>query len=881
MIRQVALCVMAVGMFAFGFFAVPDNRISERHAPDPRLQKKLARMKSGQARPGYPGEAMKWYIEQRAYPFESIPIDWKQRALEHIREHNLPPAGEATTIAWSEVGPGNIGGRTRSIAIHPTNPSIMYAGSVSGGVWKSTTSGSSWFPTDDFAANLAISSIVIDPSNPNIVYAGTGEGFFNADAIRGAGVLKSTNAGASWTLQTSFSGGSFPYYINDLYLRPDSTSILYAATNTGLFRTTNGGTSWSYFGAGATPRATQIVADPAAPRTLYIAFGNFSTDGIYKTTTAAPPYTKLTSGLPTTGYHRISLAIAPSNPSILYAVFNNSSNYQTLGIYRTTNGGSSWTQVTTPTDAISGATHLAGQGWYNNVAAVSPTDPNTVFVGGVNLYRSTNGGTNWTMVSNWYSGAGYPYVHADQHAIVFSGSTMWFGNDGGVFRSTNNGTSFTEHNNGYATIQFYSGAVHPTAETYYGGTQDNGTLRSGSLPNWTMVFGGDGGYTAVDYGTPLTVYTEYVYLNFQKSVNGGNTWTKSMNGIPTTSGQFDGTTDRCQFIAPFIMDPTNPEIIVAGTYRVFRTTNSAGNWTAISGDLTGDGTGSSGATITAIGLAKTSSAIIYIGTNGSGATASRVQVTTNTGTTWTNVTAAPLVNRVVKWIAVDPNNADRAWVTFSGFGTGHVFLTTNRGASWTNVSGNLPDIPVNVAAINPNNQNHVFIGTDLGVFETTNGGTAWTQQNSGMANVAVLDLDLRQDGYLFAATHGRGMFKSTTTIVDVPEDEPTVATGFRLHQNFPNPFNPTTSIKFDIPRLNSLGGQARTNTVEAGDLDSRTVSLKVYDLLGREVATLVDGEMPEGEHTLTFDASTMASGVYVYRLEAGGFVETRKMVLLR
>lgn len=871
MARRALLGIVCMTIFTGGFsWIVLHRHDTSDHVANPKLQRKLDRIRHGNPKAGYPGEAMRWYFEQRAIPVGSIPDGWKERALRHIQEHNQQNS-EASALSWSEVGPANIGGRIRSVIVDPTNANILYAGSVSGGVFKTTNAGSSWFPCDDFAANLAIGALAIDPASPNTIYAGTGEGFFNADAIRGAGVLKSTNGGASWTLQTNFTGGSFPYYINSLYLRPDNPQTVYAATNTGLFRTTNGGTSWAFLHQGTSQRATQIVPDPVTAQTFYVCYGNFSTDGIYRTTNGGTSFTKLTTGLPASGYSRVSMAISPSNPQALYATFTNSSSNQTYGVYKSTNGGTNWETVATPMDAISGSTHLGSQGWYNNVLTVDPTNANIVYAGGINLYKSTNAGSSWTMLSNWYSGAGYPYVHADQHALVWAGGALYIGNDGGMFRTTNGGTSFTELNNNLATIQFYSGAVHPASDIYYGGTQDNGTLKSGSLPNWAMVFGGDGGHTAVDFNTPATVYTEYVYLNIQKSTNSGVNWTKTMTGIPQSGvGQFDGTSDRVLFIAPITMDPVNPLRLAAGTYRVFYTTNGGTNWSAISSDLTGDGAGSvgqAGSTISAIGIAQTSSQVIYVGTSGSVA-ASRIQVTTNSGTSWTNSTASPLPNRYVTRIIVDPGNADNAWALYSGFNTntpaapGHVFRTTNRGGAWTNVSGNLPDIPVNAGVVNPANINNLIVGTDLGIFETTNGGTTWTQQNTGLANVAVADLDLRAgDRILFAATHGRGMFKTTGPLTSAGEQE-TVAQEFRLLQNFPNPFNPTTTIPFVLPERSE-------------------VALMVYDITGRQVGTAAQGTFEAGSHNVTFDAGRLASGTYVYELRAGNRVSSRKFLVMK
>jgi photosystem II stability/assembly factor-like uncharacterized protein len=777
----IASCVLIIFAFAF-FLQNSPTKLSGSHSNDPTYFRKLNRIKSGLPKSGKPDEATKWFYEQRAYPGNQIPFGWRENALSHIQKHNLSKSLKPT-VGWNSVGPYNVGGRVRAIAIANVDPNIVYASSVSGGVFKSTNGGSAWTPTSDQAANLAVSSIVIDPTNNNIIYAGTGEGFFNYDAIRGEGVLKSTDAGASWTILKNFSGGSsYPYYINDLYLRPDSVNILYAASNYGLFKTTNSGSSWVYIHQGSSSsRATQIVSDPTNPLTFFVCYGNHTQDGIYKTTNGGANFTKLTTGFPTAGYNRIALSISKSNPAILCASLDSASTHYTHSIQKSTDGGASWFAVGKPTDTQLGGSHLGGQGWYNNVIAVHPTDPTVVYAAGINLFKSTNGGTSWAMIAFGYSGSPYPYVHVDHHEIVFhptNPSIIYFGNDGGVFKTTNGGTSFSELNNGFATTQFYSGSVHPTQEIYYGGSQDNGTLKSGTVPNWSMVFGGDGGATAVDYNTPSNVYTEYVELCIMKSTNGGaaNSWVKSMTGIPVGPNAYDGTTDRVLFIAPYVMDPNSSGTLVAGTYKVYRTTNGAALWTSISGDLTGDGTGATGSKISAIAIAKSSSATIYIGTTG-GTASSRIQVTTNTGTNWSIISQSPLPNRWVTSIAIDPTNASNVWVGYSGYNfntpttLGHIFHSTNVGTNWTDVSGDLPDVPVNTIILDPASLSHILVGTDLGVFETQNGGINWVQQNNGMANVVVMDMDLRADGYVFAATHGRGMFKLSSPLgVVVPSD---------------------------------------------------------------------------------------------------------------
>jgi len=733
-------------------------------------------------------EAIRWYNSQRAYPSGKIPVDWREKAISHIQKYNFQKTRALTSLSWISVGPNNIAGRVRSIIVDPLNTNIVYCGSVSGGLWRSTDIGASWNPINDFLPNLVVGCLAIDHSNVNIIYAGTGEGYANVDALRGIGILKSVDRGQSWTVLNKFTPitdtvNSY-FYINKIIIRPDKPGFLFAALSNrdaGIWKSTNSGTTWSPItSVGKSPKyCTDLVIDEAHPDTMYAAFGLVWPDGIYRTFNGGSSWTKLTTGFPpeADNYHRIGLTICKSNPSILYASVADKYNY-THSIMKTTDCGNHWFAVAKPFDTSVGvdSSHLGGQGWYNNVIAVNPSNPNLVYAGGINLFRTTNGGTSWGRISDGY---GSPYVHVDQHAIVFNPQNpmvIYFGNDGGIYRAIDNGTvTFTDINKGFVTAQFYSGAVNPSSEIYYGGTQDNGTIKTTSPPSWSQVLGGDGGATAVDYSEPSTVYTEYVYLCFQKSTNGGSSWTRMMNGIPTSGpDQGDGTSDRCLFIAPVAMDPTNPKILAAGTYKMYYTTNGGITWDVISkglinnGDMTGDGNGanqvgSHDASISAIAIAKSSSATIYAGTSGSARGRAKVWVTTNTGANWSDVSKSPLPDRYVSAIAVDPADKDRAIACFSGYGAGHVFMTRTRGSRWQNMSGNLPDVPVNAAVIDPLNSNHVIIGTDIGIFESVD-SASWVQQNTNMANVSVDDLDLRADGYLFAATHGRGMFKSARPV---------------------------------------------------------------------------------------------------------------------
>jgi len=429
------------------------------------------------------------------------------------------------------------------------------------------------------------------------------------------------------------------------------------------------------------------------------------------------------------------------------------------------------------------------------VVAVHPTDPNTVYFGAVSLFRSTNGGASFSSIT-----AG---IHVDQHAFAFApqnASVVYVGNDGGIFKSTNGGTSWSSLNSNLAITQFYPGvSLHPTDANYIlGGTQDNGTLRFTGSSVWDEILGGDGGFTAIDFATPTTIYAETQWT--QGSASSGPR--RSDNGGPpfTTKNSGINVSDDAAFIPPYVMDPSNSQTLYFGTNRLYKTTNRGDFWTVLAGstNLT-KGTG----VISTIAVAPSNPQVIYVG-----ASDGNVVVTTNGGSTVATIISG-LPNRSVMAIAVDPTSASTAYVVFSGFGTGHIFTTTNTGASWTNISANLPDVPVNAILLDPGAPSNIYIGTDLGVFRSTDGGGSWSALNTGLPNVAVFDLAFRSGtNVLVAATHGRGVFKMPVTGTPVLSVTPTsqdfgkVTTGS------------TTDRTFTVQNIGqgTLSGSASTST---------------------------------------------------------------------
>jgi len=693
------------------------------------------------------------------------------------------PVAGIQPSGWTWLGPGNIGGRVRSILVNPTNGSILWAGGVDGGVWKTTNGATSWFPLNDFMANLAVSCLVMDPANPNVIYAGTGEGVYNFDAVQGAGIFKTTDGGTTWAQLSSTTTSAF-FYVNRLAICPTNHLILLAATRNGIYRSTNGGTNWNSINGTET---LDILFNPTNGQCIASGWnGNasYSSDcGV--TWTAA-------TGLPApAGFvvGRVELAYAPSSPGTVYASMDNN----TGEIYKSTDGGHSFSLVNT------GNNYLGGQGWYGNCIWVDPTNPNTLVVGGLDIWRSSNGGTTLTDIGG-YSGS----IHPDQHAIVnisgFNGTsvrTVFIGNDGGIFAATNiyaasSSSGWTNLNNNLGITQFYGAAGNATSGTIVAGAQDNGSVRyttGGGVDGWTSMFGGDGGFCASDFTDPNYFYGEYVYLQIYRSTDGGASASYITSGLGDAGVAEDddydpaGTDSSANFIAPFIIDPNNPNTLLGGGLSLWRSTNAkAGTptWTAIKG--------TNGQPISAIAVAPGNSDIIWVGHNDG-----TVYFTTN-GTsgspTWfqANLGTPHLPSRYCARITIDRNSSSTVYVCFGGFSSGNVWRTTNNGTNWSNIAGGLPSAPVNSLVIKPSDSASLYVGTEVGVFASADGGSTWSASNDGPANVNVDELFWMGDT-LVATTHGRGCFS-----ILIPADNLLITppTGTSSSGQFGGPFTPSS-----------------------------------------------------------------------------------------
>ena len=699
---------------------------------------------------------------------------------------------------WQFLGPGNIGGRTRALVIDPVEPRILYAAGVSGGIWKSETSGARWTPIADDLANIAVTALVMHPTDRATLYAGTGEGFFREEVrgtalpLRGNGIFVTHDAGATWTQLASTNSEDF-HWVNDLVVSTLDPSRIYAATRSGVWRSIDAGASWTRVLPTTVKGGCLDLAfrGDTANDYLFASCGTLEQATVYRTRDGSTWDAVLSE--PNMG--RTSLAIAPSNPNVIYAMAasNEAGHYNQglLAVYRSSNGGDDWeARVTNHSEQylatlmlsnpLTASSHICdpnssdqfiGMGWYCNTIAVDPTNEDRVWAAGVDAFRSDDGGRTWGLASYWWVAPEVPaYLHADQHAIVFdprydgtSNRTMYFANDGGVFRTDDgvaevstgvqaacaakSGFTFTPLNHSYGVTQFYHGAVFPDGRRFVGGTQDNGTI-TGNLddgPNgWRRTLGGDGAYVAIDRANPNHVYGEFQNGNLMHSLNGGATWHTARGGL----------NDDFLFVAPFVLDPQNGTRLWIGGRRLWHTHDRGNSWTAASTQLP--------AQVSAIAVAPDDSNLVLAGTDEGHIIRNSAALTATQSTAWT--VTQPREGFVSSIVFA---GASSVYATYAGFGGAHVWRSTDRGATWSALDSNLPDIPVHSIAIDPTRPGRLYLGTDLGVFVSYDDGASWNVENTGFASVVTETVVIAQGARgpaVYAFTHGRGAWRAELVV---------------------------------------------------------------------------------------------------------------------
>lgn len=712
----------------------------------------------------------------RPAPERLVPV-YQQVAA---RRNALLTTPGAASTPWTEKGPSSVGGRTRAIMYDPNDPSHqkVWAGGVTGGLWYNnniTDPGSQWIAVDDFWDNIAITSIAYDPTNTNVFYVGTGEGW-GAGSGRGAGVWKTTDGGSTWNQLASTS--TF-YYVNDLAVRDESgTGVLYVAIRgnyygsayhgssaQGLQRSVNGGSAFTQVMPiipGETFNYAVADIEIAADGRLWVGTQDASYGGTDRgggKVLYSDNGTSWTVSYTSSGGDRVEVACAPGNTNYVYAMVEGGS--QVSEIVRTTNSGTSWSNLNEPNDADSGISSTdfsRGQAWYDLILAVHPADENMVFAGAIDLFRTSDGGTTWDQVSHWYGGFGFPEVHADQHQMVFNpgnSGEMLFGNDGGIYRTTNSTDatiSFSQVNQSYNVTQFYACAIHPAAGSDYAlaGSQDNGShqFNNPGFSGTVEVTGGDGAYCFINQNNPNTQITSYVYNQFWRSTNGGSSF---------QNPRFLNDPNTGRFINPADYDDHQDALYSARTTTTVNRVLDVGTSPTI-GNFTVTGM-SDMASHLRVSPYTTSSTTLFVAT-GSG---DLYKVTNANTTPVTTDIGSGLPAGYISCVEIGASENELI-VTYTNYGLTSVWYTNNGGTTWTGKEGNLPDMPVRWALFNPNDRTEVILATEVGVWSTTDFNSAspnWTSSNSGLANVRVDMLQIRDsDDEVIAATHGRGLFTS-------------------------------------------------------------------------------------------------------------------------
>ena len=676
----------------------------------------------------------RWFFEQRAYPYSVIPVDAYSNSLIQRDELRQQNSGDMLDINWVSLGPtpgyyfnwGNISSRIVTGTYDPTDPNIIYIGPANGGVWKSIDGGVNWTPLTDYQQSMAMGAIAVDPSNSNIVYAGTGEATYSGSSWYGRGLLKSTDAGANWSQITN--GLPNSTYFSRIKIRPNHSNEILAALGTaGLYKSTNYGENWSPLIAG---RCDDVVFTFTGDTAFAVGSGI----GFRRSTDGGQTFTAFGSGLGSGTRTHFDLCL--SSPAFMYASVYGGG---TVSLYKSTNYGANWTQLSTSTEFQ----NQGGQAWYDLYCRVNPSNPSNVYVGTIDIWRSTDG-TNFYDITNGYSGG---YVHVDQHYLFFHPSqsnTFFVCNDGGIWKTTNNGNSFTNLNQNLTLTQFYRITASPfTPSRILGGTQDNGTQQTYSALNWIAAFGGDGGEVCFNPFDANYILGESQNGGLVRTSNGGSSWGQALNGI--------NQNESVTWVAPIIAHPTISGTFYVARQSVYRSTNNGASWTAISSYVNGSNA------VREMAISKSNPSVMYA------TTGSSVFLSTDGGVTFTNKTNV-LPGRTITSVNILPNDENVAILTFSGFGTDKVYKTTNMGNSWFSINGNLPDSPVNDGFIYTEDATHpntYFVATDIGVFLTQDNGSSWVELPNNLPNTVILHLDYSASNKMLrAGTHGRGVYEA-------------------------------------------------------------------------------------------------------------------------
>lgn len=760
--------------------------------------------------------------------------------------------GTAAASNWVFKGPSTTAsgyrgiGRVQAIAFHPTDSNTFWVGTGGGGAWKTTNNGVTWNCMTDMLPVLGVAEIVINPLNPQVVYLCTGDR--DASDNYSVGVLKSTDGGLTWNATGYAAGVQQGRFTNSLAMNPLDTSTLVLAASNGIYKTNNSGATWTQVKTGS---YKQIMYRPYDSNVVFAA--GYTTSGMWGIYRSANAGNSWSTAFSLASTSRIAIAISPAAPNTVKAVVANS--YSGLeGVYNAVDTGKTFARIFDGTSCSNNilsssltlsASSCSGQAWYDLALAISPLDSNKLIIGGVNTYQSTNGGTSWSIVTQWYAGLpGVKTVHADKHCLAFQPlrpGVLFEGNDGGIYKTLNPASQiWNDLSNGLCVTQFYRNAVSEGANFVLGGAQDNGTKQINFSGSSIEQTGGDGMECAIDDTDPTVFYTAQQNGTINRTENGGANFSTISGNIP---GQPSGA-----WVTPYILDPKQPSTIYAGYGKVYRSDDRGDSWYAISPQLV------SGQNITRLAATTADDSTLYAVVN------NQVRYTTTGGSSWNMLTLG--AGGSISDIIVSPKDARHIWITYSGYSSAKVyeFDTVN---GWTNHSAGLPNIPVNCITID-NVSGTVYIGTDAAVFYLDSAGT-WQLFNNNLPAAQVRDLGINYTNKeIWAATYGRGMWKSPKRDQGGAHASglSTIPLAAGLVSITPNP---ATDGKFNI-------------TTSSPALIGQNVSIAMTDMNGRTIWKAIKSF--NGSGTMHIDAGALPRGQYMLQLKAENGTSAKARVSL-
>ncbi|MEI6884442.1 MAG: PKD domain-containing protein [Bacteroidota bacterium] len=691
-----------------------------------------------------------YMMQSRINPDGSIPSpDVTFNAYFALKTPKLSQIGNWVSLGPAHIpAPGPAGyeglGRLNTVGFHPTDPNKFYVGSPSGGFWYTSDGGQHWLTSTDTLPTLGVSAILVDYSNPTTILIGTGDR--DAGDAPGLGVFRSTDAGLTWAPSKT---GMDNVIVGNMLQHPTNPLIMLAATSNGLFRSTNGGTQWT---KSKTGDFKEVKFKPGDPNIVYAISGI----SFFRSTDNGITFTQVTSGL--SGGQRAVIGVSAANPNYVYVLKSDgSSGY--MGLYRSTDSGLNFTTRSTSPNILDWScdgSGTGGQGWYDLALAVNPTNAEIVYVGGVDVWKSSNGGTTWAINSHWYGDCSVPSVHADCHYLAYSpvNGNLYACNDGGLFGTTNGGTSWSYFSETMTIGQIYKlGVAQTVKEKVINGFQDNGTYTYTST-GWLATGGGDGMECAIDYTNASYTYHSTYYGDLYRKFNNGSEVHIAGNGI-------NGITESGAWVTPFILSKSNHRRMFVGYKNIWRANNvlpgAPVNFVKISDNLAGN----NGSDLAVLEHSSADSNVLFAAR--SDYKLFRSDNCLDANPTWTNLTPYQPASALITSIATHPSDPNIVYMSVGN----KIYKSVTKGTSWTDISGNLPAIHINSVVYYKNSNDGLYLGTDAGVYYSDKFTGGWIPFSEGLpANGRITELEIFYDNdsisqdVIKASSYGRGLWGS-------------------------------------------------------------------------------------------------------------------------